>query len=124
MRKLIRFALLALFSSTLLWLTACSDSNVVTTHDTVPAPVPYSVSYRDDIEPILEQKCLVCHGCYDAPCQLKFETPEGLVRGAHKDSVYNGARLSEQDTTRPAIDAHSAEAWRDLGFYSVLAPGG
>lgn len=124
MRKLIRFALLALFSSTLMWLTACSDSNVVTTHDTVPAPVPYSVSYRDDIEPILEQKCLVCHGCYDAPCQLKFETPEGLVRGAHKDSVYNGARLSEQATTRLGIDAHSEEAWRDLGFYSVLEPAG
>ncbi len=29
---------------------------------------------------VLEQRCMVCHGCYDAPCQLKLEAHEGLVR--------------------------------------------
>src|SRR5699024_11806746 len=67
----------------------------------------------------IEQKCLACHGCYDAPCQLKFETPEGLERGAHKQEVYNGSRLRAANTTRLGYDAHTEEEWRDLGFYSV-----
>jgi len=31
------------------------------------------LSYQTDIQPIFESKCLACHGCYDAPCQLKLE---------------------------------------------------
>ena len=49
--------------------------------------------YRDQVMPILEKRCVVCHGCYDAPCQLKLSSPEGIDRGASKDQVYNGQRL-------------------------------
>lgn len=119
MQAFMRFILPTALAGLVLFLGACSDSNVVA-HDTVPGPVRHEVSYTADIEPIIEQKCLACHGCYDAPCQLKFETPEGLERGAHKQEVYNGSRLRAANTTRLGYDAHTEEEWRDLGFYSVL----
>ena len=69
---------------------------------------------------ILEQRCMVCHGCYDAPCQLKLEAHEGLLRGGSKELVYNGARLRQANLTRLFDDAQSEEAWREKGFYPVL----
>ena len=68
---------------------------------------------------ILEQRCVVCHGCYDAPCQLKMEAHEGLMRGASKSLVYEASRLVEAPTTRLFDDAHTARQWRKLGFYQV-----
>lgn len=37
--------------------------------------------YLHTVKPILESRCVVCHGCYDAPCQLKLSSPEGIDRG-------------------------------------------
>lgn len=34
-----------------------------------------TVSYEQDVKPILEARCIVCHGCYDAPCQLNPQCP-------------------------------------------------
>ena len=79
-----------------------------------------NVSYQQDIKPIFDSKCLACHGCYDAPCQLKLETMEGLDRGASKQPVYNGGRTENADPTRLFIDAQSTAEWRDKGFYSVV----
>ena len=62
---------------------------------------------------VLEQRCMVCHGCYDAPCQLKLEAHAGLVRGASKALVYDGARLRAADLTRLFDDAQTEEQWRD-----------
>jgi len=31
---------------------------------------------------VFEQRCVVCHGCYDAPCQLKLESYAGVTRAA------------------------------------------
>jgi len=41
-----------------------------------------TVEYERDIRPLMEGRCLVCHGCYDAPCQLKLDSYEGVLRGA------------------------------------------
>ena len=79
-----------------------------------------AVSFEHDIRPILEARCTVCHGCYDAPCQLKLDSFEGLARGAHKDKVYDGTRLLTAALTRLFEDAHSNAQWRDKGFYPVL----
>ena len=49
---------------------------------------------------VMEQRCIVCHGCYDAPCQLKLESDEGLQRGASKTLVYDGERLRAANLTR------------------------
>ena len=46
------------------------------------------VSYSEAVKPILDSRCVVCHGCYDAPCQLKLTSAEGLDRGATKQIIY------------------------------------
>ena len=51
------------------------------------------ISFKDDIQPILNRRCVVCHSCYDAPCQLNLTSYEGLDRGANKTPVYNGTRF-------------------------------
>ena len=33
-----------------------------------PVSPVQTYSYTRDIKPILDQKCIACHGCYDAPC--------------------------------------------------------
>lgn len=77
-------------------------------------------SYARDIRPILDQKCIACHACYDAPCQLKLTSGEGLLRGATGAAVYDGGRLLDAVPTRLFIDAHGQAEWRQKGFYSVL----
>lgn len=78
------------------------------------------VDYWRDVKPVLDSRCVACHGCYDAPCQLKLTAFEGIDRGASKSLVYDGARLLAADPTRLFEDAHSVEAWRQKGFYPVL----
>jgi hypothetical protein len=41
-----------------------------------------NVDYWTEVKPVIEQRCVVCHGCYDAPCQLKMSSIEGIERGA------------------------------------------
>ncbi len=81
------------------------------------------LSYERDIQPIFTAKCLACHACYDAPCQLNLGSGEGLLRGASKLPVYHGTRSQAQQTTRLYLDAHGEAAWRRRDFHSVLAPG-
>ena len=82
-------------------------------------PEVTAVSFREQVQPILERRCVVCHGCYDAPCQLLLSSYEGLERGASKEVVYNASRLTNATPTRLFIDAHGTAAWRDLGFHPV-----
>ena len=76
--------------------------------------------YQQDIRPIFDTKCLACHGCYDAPCQLKLESVDGLDRGASKIRVYDGRREDSIAPTRLGTDAQTTAQWREKGFYSVL----
>jgi hypothetical protein len=61
-----------------------------TRFDRVPVAAAGGVSYRDDVRPILDNRCVVCHGCYDAACQLKLGSWEGIARGTSKSA---GVRL-------------------------------
>ena len=79
-----------------------------------------SISYRNDVKPILDKRCVVCHACYDAPCQLKLGSWEGITRGANSTPVYDPTRLTEADPTRLFVDAHKPSDWRKLGFFPVL----
>ena len=36
------------------------------------------VDYWRDVKPVLDGRCVVCHACYDAPCQLKLSAFEGI----------------------------------------------
>ncbi|MCB0421334.1 MAG: fatty acid cis/trans isomerase [Bdellovibrionales bacterium] len=89
-------------------------------HEIISLPAPRSVSFSKEVRPILNNRCVVCHGCYDAPCQLKLSSYEGLERGASKSVVYDGARLNPVEPTRLFVDAKSKKEWRSKGFYSVL----
>jgi len=77
-------------------------------------------SYQRHIKPIFDSRCVVCHGCYDAPCQLKLGNWDGVARGLSKASVYGELRLNEAPPTRLGIDAQRASQWRGQGFAPVL----
>ena len=78
------------------------------------------ISYRRDIQPILNNRCVVCHACYDAPCQLKLGSWEGVTRGASKAVVYDASRLLSAEPTRLFVDAEQPSEWRNKGFFPVL----
>ncbi len=85
-----------------------------------PQSPPPGMSYAEDIQPILDRRCVVCHACYDAPCQLQTTSWEGIARGASKTPVYDAARLLAARPSRLHIDATRASEWRELDFFSVL----
>ncbi len=78
----------------------------------------------EDVRPIVESRCGVCHGCYDAPCQLVLTAHEGLRRGATALPVYDAQRLRQAPTTRLFIDELDVEGWRRRGFFDVLEGAG
>ncbi|OBT17011.1 9-hexadecenoic acid cis-trans isomerase [Vibrio sp. UCD-FRSSP16_10] len=86
--------------------------------------VPFETSqahyFIDEIKPILDKRCVVCHACYDAPCQLKLTSAEGIDRGSTLAAVYQGERLTATNPTRLYEDASSTQQWREHGFYPVL----
>ncbi|OLQ92126.1 9-hexadecenoic acid cis-trans isomerase [Vibrio panuliri] len=79
-----------------------------------------SVHFLEDVKPIIDNRCVVCHACYDAPCQLKMSSVEGIDRGASKELVYQGTRLTAATPTRLFEDAQTTQEWRALGFHPVL----
>ena len=78
------------------------------------------IEYHRDIKPIMEQRCLACHGCYDAPCQLKLDSYEGALRGGSQEQVYHSSRLKPGTLSRLFEDAHTTVEWRERGFHPVL----
>jgi Fatty acid cis/trans isomerase (CTI) len=90
-----------------------------TRYDVVAKPEA-GMSYRRDVQPIVERRCVVCHACYDGPCQLKLTAWEGIARGTSKAAVYDAARLREAPTTRLFLDAQLPSQWWERGFSPVL----
>ena len=87
------------------------------------APLPAlgrELSFETDVKPVLDGRCVVCHSCNDAPCQLQLSSPEGALRGATKGAVYDSSRLRAIRPTRLFDDAGSSEEWRARGFFPVL----
>lgn len=97
-----------------------SDRDPVAATVTLPKAAEHPVSFTKDIQPIFEAKCLSCHSCFDAPCQLKLENTEGLLRGAFHKEVYDVKRTQAMPPTRLGIDEITISGWRERGFYSVL----
>ena len=88
-------------------------------YDMPRAPTPGAPSYAE-VRPILERRCVVCHGCYDAPCQLKLGAWEGIARGASTTRVYEQSRLLQAQPSRLFMDAQRTSEWRSQGFFPVL----
>lgn len=82
--------------------------------------VALATDFDHDIKPILDHRCVACHACYDAPCQLQLGSYEGVTRGAHREKVYDATRLLAARPSRLFIDAESNREWRSRGFFAVL----
>lgn len=105
----------------ILCLGACSKSPQVDEKSPFDMPpIDTSFNFDTQIKPIMDKRCVVCHACYDSPCQLKLGSYEGVARGASKDPVYKGDRLIAANLTRLFIDAHSASEWRQKAFHPVM----
>lgn len=70
---------------------------------------------------VFENRCIACHSCYNAPCQLNLTSYEGFLRGGTKHLLYNSSRLAPIDPTRLYTDGQSVEEWRQKGFHPVAA---
>ena len=78
--------------------------------------------YLDKIQPVLSQRCAVCHSCYTAPCQLKLTSYDGLARGATKKQIYDpNIRWTAMAPTRLHVDARSPGEWQQKkGFFPIV----
>jgi hypothetical protein len=99
---------------------ATPKQRVLTPAQVVLSQQQHKISFSKQVKPILDSRCVVCHGCYDAPCQLKLGSIEGIDRGATKQLVYDSARFHPANPTRLFIDAPTTESWRTKDFYPVL----
>lgn len=77
------------------------------------------ISFEKDIKPILDNRCVTCHSCYNSPCQLKLSSYEGLNRGSSKTNIYAN-RIKADNPTRLFVDALNTEEWRKKGFFSMV----
>lgn len=84
-----------------------------------PGSPQAAVDYWRDVKPITDNRCAVCHGCFDAPCQLQMGSYEGITRGGNKTKVYD-MRLLAAEPSRLFQDAQSNAEWRRKGFHPVL----
>ncbi len=87
---------------------------------TAPVQIQSDLPDYDVVKPILEKRCIVCHGCYDAPCQLKLSSYTGTARGGSKEKVYDGERITAAQPSRLFMDAQTIQEWREKGFYSLI----
>lgn len=111
-------------------LTGCSSLVAMRNYDALFGPAkpkemvatttPAAIDYERQVRPIIERRCLACHGCYDAPCQVKLEAYQGLLRGGSQTPIYDAARLVPGQLTRLFEDAQSTADWRALGFHPVV----
>ncbi|MFN8391829.1 MAG: fatty acid cis/trans isomerase [Bdellovibrionota bacterium] len=76
-------------------------------------------SFAENIQPILNRRCAVCHSCNDSPCQLDQGSFAGVDRGASTADVYANRLVSAQPT-RLFIDAQTTPEWRARGFFPVI----
>lgn len=100
--------------------TAAGVAGASTSMATEPITPAQARAAWSQARAVLETRCVVCHGCYDAPCQLKLGSYEGIERGGSETKVYDASRLTEATPTRLFVDAHGASEWRKLGFHPVL----
>jgi hypothetical protein len=83
-------------------------------------PTPASDEYTTLIQPIFDSRCVACHSCYNAPCQLNLQSHSGLARGATRLNVYDRSRPKSVAPTRLDIDGLSVSDWRAKGFSDMV----
>ena len=93
-------------------------SGVIRSANSQPAPVHDDYTAR--VQSIFDGRCIACHSCYNAPCQLSLQSHSGLERGATKLNIYDGSRPTSVAPSRLDIDGHSVPDWRAKGFFDVV----
>ncbi len=84
-----------------------------------PQPAPFQSGSYEAVQELFNARCIVCHSCNNAPCQLKLISFEGLQRGASKIEAIHPTRPRSIPPTRLGIDARSEDEWRQKGFFPV-----
>ena len=80
-----------------------------------------SVDFLNKVQPLLNRRCAACHSCYQAPCQVKLNSWEGITRGVTKEhKVYNPSRLKSELPTRLFQDALTTDEWRNTDFFPIV----
>ncbi|MEL0632989.1 fatty acid cis/trans isomerase [Pseudoalteromonas carrageenovora] len=124
MKKILISALVLIILSGCAYLGNAHYDNVFGAEQTQERIVPHTTGagadFLQNVKPVLDTRCVVCHGCYDAPCQLKLSSPEGIDRGLSKDLVYDGTRLLATTPSRLLFDATNTQQWREKNFTPVL----
>ncbi len=69
--------------------------------------------FDNNIKPLFESRCIQCHSCYNAPCQLNLGSIEGLDRGVVNNfDTFNPNKLRPAAPSRLGIDRKTTEEWR------------
>lgn len=74
--------------------------------------------YLNQVQPIFNQRCVVCHACQESPCSLYLNSYEGVFRGARTDS----SLLSSVFSNKPVRlkDGKTLKEWQEKGFAPVV----
>ncbi|WP_296805342.1 fatty acid cis/trans isomerase [Thiocapsa sp.] len=75
--------------------------------------------YSRQVQPILDRRCIACHGCLGSPCNVKLDSFRGVDRGGFGRNPYSTRLSADPRTDMDAAD--STAEWRDRGFYPILA---
>jgi hypothetical protein len=125
--------LFAVISATLL--TGCAPGDSSKNVHTTSAAATQSITrpgnryasdvgdaYLDQVQPVLAERCAVCHACTNGPCQLNMTSFAALQRGVSSTNPYKWGLLDGYPT-RVADNRPLAE-WRAKGFRSILPENG
>ena len=74
--------------------------------------------YLEQVQPILNRRCIACHGCLDSPCMLKMTNHEGVMRGAYARNP-EATHIFAEAPIRLNNEPNLA-AWRKRGFKPVV----
>lgn len=111
------------------FLFSCSTANHNPTTDEVrlPSSTPAaSTYYLEKVQPLFNQRCVVCHACNNAPCQLHLDSYAGVLRGvAYHDLDYNQILADPPTRSKDTLtnDIYSPlfiEGWRKKKFFPVV----
>jgi hypothetical protein len=53
------------------------------------------ISYENSVKPILNNRCVVCHGCYDAPCAIINEAENDPAANLSQSVLYRMLRMKQ-----------------------------
>ena len=79
--------------------------------------------FLDKVQPILTTRCVPCHGCYEAPCQLNLQSYDGIKRGYNPipDLQREASRLYRSDPNGRSGDARFYVCPADAGDPGLIS---